>query len=221
MGEFSLGLDIPDEVFDHPLIKTIEDCGTAITAMANVSPCPSGGSDESHRVQLTLRSCNQDVYSYNKEQAQGDSRNIIAIAMKEKRCSLQEAFDYVRRLIVDQVDLLNASKLQLPSWGPEVDAQAAKYIRICEDCTFGSCRWSLRCPRYFGRYSEEVSRTLVVQLLAPGEKPPQGPSPPRRRRTAVPNEVAAPETRIVSTAWSTSTYTAARRLLEWLSTLVH
>ncbi|KAG8908273.1 hypothetical protein FRB99_007806 [Tulasnella sp. 403] len=148
MGEFGLNLDLPDEVFECPLIRIMEDCANDVVVLSN------------------------DIYSYNIEQAQGDTCNIIEVAMKEKGLDVQGAMDFAGGLVKDRVDLFVASKAQLPSWGPRVDADVLKYLRVCEDWMTGGFHWSLQSERYFGKNVTNVKNTLCVELLP--KEPPRG-----------------------------------------------
>ncbi|KAG8867912.1 hypothetical protein FRB97_002892 [Tulasnella sp. 331] len=142
MGEFSLGLDIPDEVLQHPLIQIMEDASNDVVVLSN------------------------DIYSYNIEQAQGDTQNIIETTMKQKACSLQEAIDFSGKLVTDRVKLFVDCKRKLPSFGSDrIDREVQQYLGICEDWMTAGFHWSLRSDRYFGKDVEEVKRTRVVKLL--------------------------------------------------------
>ncbi|KAG8868414.1 hypothetical protein FRB97_007559, partial [Tulasnella sp. 331] len=121
MGEFSLGLNIPDEVLQHPLIKIMEDASNDVVVLSN------------------------DIYSYNIEQAQGDTQNIIETTMKQKACSLQEAMDFSGKLVTDRVKLFADSKRRLPSFGSDmIDCEVQQYLSICEDWMTAGFHWSLR-----------------------------------------------------------------------------
>ncbi|KAG8855037.1 hypothetical protein FRB96_007232 [Tulasnella sp. 330] len=142
MGEFSLGLNIPDEVLQHPLIKIMEDAANDVVVLSN------------------------DIYSYNIEQAQGDTQNIIETTMKQKSCSLQEAMDFAGKLVTDRVKLFADCKQKLPSFGSaRIDHEVQQYLGICEDWMTAGFHWSLRSDRYFGNDAAEVKRTRVVKLL--------------------------------------------------------
>ncbi|KAG8902020.1 hypothetical protein FRB99_004869 [Tulasnella sp. 403] len=141
MGEFGLGLDIPDEVFEHPLIKTMEDCANDVVVLSN------------------------DAYSYNIEQAQGDKCNIISVSMKEKNFDLQTAMDFSGYLVRESITTYLTCKAQLPSWGPYVDKDVRAYLEVLEDWMVGGFYWSLESQRYFGEDVEDVKASLVVKLL--------------------------------------------------------
>ncbi|KAG8980783.1 hypothetical protein FRB90_007487 [Tulasnella sp. 427] len=146
MGEFGLNVDIPDVVFECPLIRIMEDCSNDVVVLSN------------------------DIYSYNIEQAQGDTCNIIEAAMKEKGLNVQGAMDYAGELVKGRIDLYTASKAQLPSWGPKVDADVQRYLRVLEDWMTGGFYWSLESKRYFGDQVDRVKKTLCVEIL-PKEAP--------------------------------------------------
>ncbi|KAG9039883.1 hypothetical protein FRB95_004355 [Tulasnella sp. JGI-2019a] len=142
MVEFSMGLNLPDEVFQHPLIKIMEDAANDVVVLSN------------------------DVYSYNIEQAQGDTQNIIETTMKQNSCSLQEAMDFAGSVVADRIQLFADSKRQLPSFGSKrVDNEVQQYLQVCEDWMTGGFHWSLRSDRYFGKDAKGVARTRVVKVL--------------------------------------------------------
>ncbi|KAG8926677.1 hypothetical protein FRC03_011428 [Tulasnella sp. 419] len=140
-GEYGAGLDLPDEVFDHPYIKIMENCSNDVVVISN------------------------DVYSYNIEQAQGDTFNILEVCMKHENLNLQQAMDFAGQLVNDRVDLYTATKAKLPSWGPEIDAELPKYFQVLEDWMTAGFYWSLESKRYFGDQVDQVRKTLRVDLL--------------------------------------------------------
>ncbi|KAG8900686.1 hypothetical protein FRC00_011755 [Tulasnella sp. 408] len=146
MGEFGLGLDLPDEVFEHPLIQTMENCSNDIVVLAN------------------------DVYSWNIEQAQGHTANIITVLMNQKDIPVQEAMDIVGQEIQKRFQLYSLSKSQLPSWGTEVDKGVQAYATVLEDWTIGSIRWSLQSKRYFTKSAPYDPKTLEVKILPKEQK---------------------------------------------------
>ncbi|KAG8966577.1 hypothetical protein FRC03_011633 [Tulasnella sp. 419] len=146
MGEYGVGLDLPDHVFQHPVLRAMEDCANDVVALSN------------------------DVYSYNVEQAQGDRCNFIETLMQHKNFTLQQAMDYAGDFICWRMKGFDEKRQELPSWGPQVDAELEKYIRVMCDWMIGGFCWSLESKRYFGEDVEKVKATLRVALL-PQEKP--------------------------------------------------
>ncbi|KAG8917205.1 hypothetical protein FRC03_004894 [Tulasnella sp. 419] len=139
--EYSLNLDLPDEVFEHPLIRSLEQGANDILTWAN------------------------DMYSFNVEQSKGDTQNLVVIAMREKGLDLQGAVDWLGDLIKRRIDQYVSEKAQLPSWGPEVDAGVAKYVAGLERWVIGVLHWSFDSERYFGKENQRIKRERVVTLL--------------------------------------------------------
>ncbi|KDQ10835.1 hypothetical protein BOTBODRAFT_115253 [Botryobasidium botryosum FD-172 SS1] len=138
--EFALGVDLPDEVIEHPILQRL-----AIYANDLVSWC-------------------NDLYSFNCEQSRGHYSNLVPIAMKELDLDLQGGIDYVGDRIKAAIDSFVADKAALPSWGPEIDEQVRAYVRGMEYWVIGSIQWSFDSTRYFGSEHEEVKKTLCVTL---------------------------------------------------------
>ncbi|KAG9019249.1 hypothetical protein FRB90_004811 [Tulasnella sp. 427] len=141
IGEFAMKLTIPDDVLEHASIKIMENCANDVVVLTN------------------------DIYSYNIEQAQGDTMNIIEAAMREKKFDVQGAVDFAGQLVKERVDLFVATKAGLPSWGDKIDREVQSYLQVCEDWMIGGIHWSLGSTRYFGAEAEKVRRTLRVELL--------------------------------------------------------
>ncbi|KAG8905006.1 hypothetical protein FRB99_000879 [Tulasnella sp. 403] len=141
LSEFGLQLDLPDEFFEHPLVKTMGDCANDIITLTN------------------------DVYSYNLEQAQGETCNFVYITMKEKNLDVQRAIEHTADVVRANIELYLDCKRRMPSWGARVDKEAHKYFEVYEDWTVGALYWSLESERYFGKRVQEVRESLRVELL--------------------------------------------------------
>ncbi|RPD67494.1 terpenoid synthase [Lentinus tigrinus ALCF2SS1-7] len=154
-----LHLSIPDEAFYHPVIKELEYLCADLIILDN------------------------DIASYNKEQATGDDRhNILTIAMHQFNTDFDSAMDWVANYHKEvEMRFLDALK-RVPSWGPEVDKQVAVYIEHlanwprCNDC------WNFESGRYFGSRGREYQKTRLVPMLP---KRPQNPNL-RRENVEVP-----------------------------------
>ncbi|KAF9490782.1 terpenoid synthase [Pleurotus eryngii] len=143
--EYALGIDLPDEVFQD---KTFQDMYFAAVDMVSWS---------------------NDVYSYNMEQAKGHSgNNIVTVLMKSKAMGIQEAVDHVGVHFQQIMDIYMESKSRLPSWGPEVDANIARYVEALGHWAKGNLDWSFETQRYFGAEHLEVMATRVVTLRPHG-----------------------------------------------------
>ncbi|KAG8727175.1 hypothetical protein FRC11_013765 [Ceratobasidium sp. 423] len=141
--EYTLGLDLPDEVARHPVVMELALAGSDILNWAN------------------------DIYSFPIEFARGDVHNFVCVAMEHNNLGVQEAIEYVDRRIRQRVDEYVAAKDKLPSFGPGLDEQVAKYIQGIEYFVQGFIDWSFITPRYFGDEAKEVKETGIVKLVAP------------------------------------------------------
>ncbi|KAH8923561.1 terpenoid synthase [Atractiella rhizophila] len=121
--EYSVDLDMPDYVFEHPVMKAMSDATDDILTWPN------------------------DLCSFNKEQADGDYQNLVFIIMAEHKVDLQTALDMLVDMIAQRVqDYVNLKK-QLPNWGPKVDAAVAKYNKYIEYMVQGCVVWYYSSPR--------------------------------------------------------------------------
>ena len=112
----------------------------------------------------------QDLFSYNVEQARGDTHNMIAVIMRQDELTLQQAADYLGWLCMEQMARFEQARRDLPSWGPEIDRDVAVYVLGLQDWMVGSLHWSFDTGRYFGEEGPEIKSHRVVTLL------PQKPS---------------------------------------------
>lgn len=92
----------------------------------------------------------QDIFSYNVEQARGDTHNMIVILMKYHGHSLQSAMDYAGSLCAQTIDTFTENKKRVPSWGPQVDDMVARYVHGLQDWIVGCV---IEAQRYSGRHS--------------------------------------------------------------------
>ncbi|KAJ3793697.1 isoprenoid synthase domain-containing protein [Lentinula aff. detonsa] len=139
--EYANNLDIPDEVMEHPLIRSLNEAANDLVTWSN------------------------DIFSYNVEQSKGDTHNMIPVIMNHHSLDLQPAVDLVGQLCKQSIDRFMNDRAQLPSWGPEIDRQVKIYIDGLEDWMVGSLHWSFESERYFGKGGRHVKKTRVINLL--------------------------------------------------------
>ncbi|PCH42430.1 terpenoid synthase [Wolfiporia cocos MD-104 SS10] len=139
---FEFGLNIPDEVFYHPIIVEISECGVDLTIIDN------------------------DIASYNKEQAAGDDDfNSLTIIMRQLDVDLASAIDWVVDYHAQvQARFLSAFR-RVPSFGGEVDRDVEQYILGIANWIRSNHCWSFEGGRYFGRKGLEIQSTRRVPLL--------------------------------------------------------
>ncbi|KAJ6588973.1 isoprenoid synthase domain-containing protein [Mycena capillaripes] len=140
-GKYANNLDIPDEVMEHPLIASLGEAANDLVTWSN------------------------DIFSYNVEQAKGDTHNMIPVVMHEQGLDLQAAVDFVGEMCKQSIDRFNEDRAQLPSWGPKIDRDVAVYVDGLANWIVGSLHWSFMSERYFGKKGAAVKASRVVELL--------------------------------------------------------
>ncbi|CAE6435561.1 unnamed protein product [Rhizoctonia solani] len=141
--EYTLDLDLPDEVADHPLVTELALAGNDILTWAN------------------------DIYSFPVEFARGDTHNLVCIAMHHNNLDLDGAIEFVNQLTRKRLDEYVEIKANLPSFGSGLDEQVARYLEGIEYCVQGFIDWTFMTPRYFGSEAAKVKETGVVNIMAP------------------------------------------------------
>ncbi|KZT07613.1 terpenoid synthase [Laetiporus sulphureus 93-53] len=139
--EYAAGIDLPNEVYEHPAIQGLLNATNDCVSWAN------------------------DILSYNREQSRGDSHNLVPVLMRTLGIERQAAVDYAADLCNKTVERFLAGKTALPSWGPEVDAQVQQYIQGLEDWIIANAEWSFMTERYFGKDGPKIRKSLQVPLL--------------------------------------------------------
>ncbi|QRV73744.1 terpene synthase [Ceratobasidium sp. AG-Ba] len=141
--EYSLGLDIPDQVHSDPVIFELELAANDIIAWTN------------------------DIYSFPAEYAQGDPQSLVFVYMCNERTDLQSAVNHVEQLVRERTRQYVDAKSRLPSFGPKLDPQIARYAQGLEYWVQGSAHWTFTSPRYFGADGEKVRSTGVLDITGP------------------------------------------------------
>lgn len=141
MIEYAAGVDLPDEVVSHPVIIAMEEAANDMIGWCN------------------------DIYSYNKEQAQGDIHNLVMILMCEQGLDLQSAMDEAGAHWHAALRRFEDNLSALPTWGPYVDQNVAIYLQGIRDMIVGTLHWSFDAPRYFGKEGQQVKKDRIVKLL--------------------------------------------------------
>ncbi|THH16145.1 hypothetical protein EW146_g4434 [Bondarzewia mesenterica] len=139
--EYSLDMELPEEVVEHPIIKALNQGANDLVTWSN------------------------DIFSYNVEQARGDTHNMICIFMEHDGLALQDAVDRVGALCKQTIDAFVENQARVPSWSPEVDRDVQLYVRGLQEWIVGSLHWSFMTRRYFGNDGEMVKKTRFVKLL--------------------------------------------------------
>ncbi|KAG5351643.1 hypothetical protein C0989_005457 [Termitomyces sp. Mn162] len=134
-------LNLPDEVFEDPVIQRLTDACADLCTLVN------------------------DLYSYNVEQARGDIHNIVTIVMHHKKIGLNEAMkwvgDYGSEIVHHSLDDLR----YLPSFGEEFDGQVKHYLDGMMHYVRGNDAWSFESQRYFIEGGTDIQKSRKVVLL--------------------------------------------------------
>ena len=89
--------------------------------------------------------------------------------MIERDCDLQTAVDVLTDMLAQRVADYARYKTQLPSFGPKVDAELARYNTAIEQYTQGTVVWYYYSPRkrLFGDISRAFSPDTFCLRLFP------------------------------------------------------
>ncbi|KAF8509108.1 terpenoid synthase [Hysterangium stoloniferum] len=139
--EYSLDIQLPAHIVDHPLMITMKNCVNDFVALSN------------------------DIFSYNVEQARGDTHNIIAVMMKNYDLDLQSAIDRIGDICIKAINDYRQARAQFPSYGPEIDAQLSLFFHGLQSWMSGNLEWSFETPRYLGPQRHEIRRHRWVTLM--------------------------------------------------------
>ncbi|KAL3452901.1 terpene synthase metal binding domain protein [Aspergillus insuetus] len=137
--EYAHKLDIPDAVFETRSIQEIERIGVDFVLIQN------------------------DILSYCKEEREGVSHNLVAIA-RRTGMSAQSAFTHVGDMLLERYRDWYLALAELPSWGEDVDVQVQEYIDGVRSVVRANLGWSFRSQRYFGERASEVRRSGIVKV---------------------------------------------------------
>ncbi|ROV94058.1 hypothetical protein VMCG_08230 [Cytospora schulzeri] len=141
LNMLEMGMDIPDEVMEHPVIRELMSLGSDLVFISN------------------------DILSYNKEQASGDDqRNIVTIVMREQALGVQQAIDWAGQLHDSKTERFNELYLQIPRWGGPLDWEVQTFMHGVAQLVSGNVQWSYESERYLGKRGLEVRATGVLHL---------------------------------------------------------
>jgi len=64
---------------------------------------------------------------------------MIPIMMFHHNLTLQDAVDFVGNLCKSSIQRFEADRASLPSWGPDIDHDVAKYVEGLQNWIVGTC----------------------------------------------------------------------------------
>ncbi|KXN91677.1 Linoleate 10R-lipoxygenase COP4 [Leucoagaricus sp. SymC.cos] len=142
--EYTLGIDLPDDIYEHPVFLRAYWAACDHVCWAN------------------------DVYSYNVEQSKGHTgNNVVTVLMKDRNIGLQEACDYIG---VRCREFMNNYLSACDELRATVSGDASRFVEAIGSWIIGNLEWSFESPRYFGHEHDEIKQTLTL-TLRPSEMP--------------------------------------------------
>ncbi|KAG0706610.1 isoprenoid synthase domain-containing protein [Suillus ampliporus] len=139
---FEMGMDLPDEVFYHPVIVELADCIRELILIDN------------------------DNLSYNREQATADeNHNLITAIILELSLDRSGAMACAARYHAEVEKRFIDGLAKVPSWGPSIDVLVQEYLDGIATWARGHHSWSFESQRYFGTGGAEIQHTRIVPLL--------------------------------------------------------
>ncbi|MFO0574720.1 MAG: hypothetical protein U1A78_12045 [Polyangia bacterium] len=118
------GIDLPPAVRDSAVVQ-------GLTLLANCVICW----------------CN-DILSVNKEHKHGDVHNLVIVLQHERQLSNEAAMRETVQVHNDTVQAFLDLEKKLPSFGPEVDAEVARYVDSLRHWMRANLDWSWTALRY-------------------------------------------------------------------------
>ncbi|KAG1857995.1 isoprenoid synthase domain-containing protein [Suillus tomentosus] len=139
---YEMGMDLPDEVFHHPVIMDLAECITDLVLIDN------------------------DMISYNKEQAAGnEDHNMISIIMLEVGLDISGAMAWAAHYHAEVQKRFIDGLTKVPSWGPSVDILVKEYLDGIAMWPRANHSWSYEIHRYFATSGPKIQQTRIVPLL--------------------------------------------------------
>ena len=125
-------IDLPQDVYVHPTVQILIETTSNVVGWTN------------------------DVFSFEKELAQGENSNLVVVAQHTYKCSQQEALDYASALITSEVERFLATRPLLPVFTPAVEQQLQRYVQMLATWMRGNLDWSIETLRY--KHASQVNQ---------------------------------------------------------------
>ncbi|KAH7928453.1 terpenoid synthase [Leucogyrophana mollusca] len=137
-----LGMDFSDDIFYHPVIVELSRYATNMVIVDN------------------------DMASYNREQATGDeNHNLITAIRRELDLDVTNAMRWAANYHAEFRDKFIDGLKRVPSWGPTLDRDMQYYLNGIAHWVRGNTCWNFEGRRYFGDRGLEFQKTRMVPLL--------------------------------------------------------
>ncbi|KIJ56931.1 hypothetical protein M422DRAFT_238521 [Sphaerobolus stellatus SS14] len=143
--EYTLQIDLPEEVVMDPVMQSLKECVNDFATWSN------------------------DIFSFNKEQASGDTYNMVVILMKTEELELQDAINRVGEMCFQSLHNFLQYRKLIPSWG-SIDQNVTRFIQGLENWIVACLHWSFLSGRYFGTKGQQIKESLIVELISSRRK---------------------------------------------------
>ena len=156
----SFGLELPEEVLLHPVMKNVTLASMDILCIINVS----FKFDRTYKL-TDVFFIFQDMHSYPIELSRGIAlHNIVTSIIHEHHLDVPAAMKWLEEFGRQRVTtFLNGIK-ELPSWGPKIDGKVRQYIDDIGYLVRGTDDWCYESERYWGGKGKEVRTTRMVTI---------------------------------------------------------
>lgn len=139
---YEMGMDLPDEVFYHPVLVELTECIAELVLIDN------------------------DMVSYNREQATGNANhNLIVVVMAELGIDRSGAMVWAARYHTEVQKRFTDGFAKVPSWGPSTDVLVKEYLNGMATWARANHCWSYESQRYLGTKGPEIQRSGLLSLL--------------------------------------------------------
>ena len=122
--ELAEGVELPDEVREHPLLKQMADRACNVVGWAN------------------------DFFTYEKEIQAGEVHNLVMVLMRHRGLPLQYAAGKAVEMHNEEVKSFILDAEAMPSFGPEMDELVGKYTGMLVSWMRGHMDWADETGRY-------------------------------------------------------------------------
>ncbi|KAG1780020.1 terpenoid synthase [Suillus placidus] len=139
---YEMGMELPEEVLYHPVVTELTECITELMLIDN------------------------DMISYNREQAMGDeNHNLITTVMVELGLDRSGAMAWAAYYHAEVEKRFTNGLAKVPSWGPSTDVLVKEYLDGMATWARANHCWSYETQRYLGTKGPVIQRTRLVPLL--------------------------------------------------------
>lgn len=118
------GIQLPHDVRNHVVVEELESLAANYGSWLN------------------------DLYSFEREQAEGCVHSLVPILRREFGCEPQEAAEHVAKMCRAEIDSYLELKSRLPEIGLALTGELERYLSLLEYWMSGSLAWYRMSPRY-------------------------------------------------------------------------